>query len=101
MVGFRNNAGSAPLTNWVAPTPQQIAFGRGEPSSLRFYYCLSIANLFNVAGSMGFVAINNMDSTWTATFQTSVHPGSFCDVVHGAAMGGTCTGPSYGICSLY
>ena len=30
MVGFRNNVGSAALTNWVSPQSQQIAFGRGE-----------------------------------------------------------------------
>jgi hypothetical protein len=29
MVGFRNNVGSAALTNWVSPQSQQIAFGRG------------------------------------------------------------------------
>jgi len=29
MVGFRNNVGSAPVTHWVSPESQQIAFGRG------------------------------------------------------------------------
>ena len=29
MVGFRNNVGDAPLTGWVAPSSQQIAFARG------------------------------------------------------------------------
>ena len=30
MVGFRNTVGTAPMTNWVAPASQRIAFGRGE-----------------------------------------------------------------------
>ncbi|KAG6896178.1 hypothetical protein C0992_009836 [Termitomyces sp. T32_za158] len=30
MVGFRNNVGSAEMTDWVSPQPQQIAFGRGK-----------------------------------------------------------------------
>lgn len=30
MVGFRNNVGSTAITNWVSPSSQQIAFGRGE-----------------------------------------------------------------------
>ncbi len=30
MVGFRNHVGDAPLTGWVAPQSQQIAFGRGR-----------------------------------------------------------------------
>jgi hypothetical protein len=29
MVGFRNNVGSGPLTRWVSPSSQQIAFARG------------------------------------------------------------------------
>ena len=36
MVGFRNNVGSAALTNWVSPQSQQIAFGRGAYSPLAF-----------------------------------------------------------------
>ena len=30
MVGFHNAVGNAALTEWVAPQPQQIAFGRGQ-----------------------------------------------------------------------
>jgi hypothetical protein len=29
MVGFRNHVGTAPLTRWVSPSSQQIAFARG------------------------------------------------------------------------
>ncbi|PIL31197.1 hypothetical protein GSI_05895 [Ganoderma sinense ZZ0214-1] len=74
MVGFRNNVGDAALTNWVSPQSQQIAFGRG---------------------ALGFVAINNADSAWSTTFSTSLPDGSYCDVVHGSASGGNCTGGSF------
>lgn len=30
MIGFHNEAGTAPLTNWVTGTSGQIAFGRGK-----------------------------------------------------------------------
>ncbi len=36
MVGFRNNVGSAPLTRWVSPSSQQIAFARGTYQHLLF-----------------------------------------------------------------
>jgi hypothetical protein len=39
MVGFQNNVGSAPLTGWVSPSSQQIAFSRGT------YQCLFISSL--------------------------------------------------------
>ncbi|KAG6856815.1 hypothetical protein H0H87_000514, partial [Tephrocybe sp. NHM501043] len=71
MVGFRNNVGSATITNWVSPKSQQIAFGRG---------------------ALGFVAINNADSAWTATFTTSLPAGSYCDVISGKTSSGSCTG---------
>ena len=34
MVGFRNNAGSATITNWVSPQSDQIAFGRGKTNGI-------------------------------------------------------------------
>ncbi|KAK7047174.1 hypothetical protein VNI00_006840 [Paramarasmius palmivorus] len=71
MVGFRNTVGSAALNNWVSPQSQQIAFGRG---------------------SAGFVAINNADSGWSATFTTSLADGSYCDVISGSSSNGACTG---------
>ncbi|KAI0316240.1 glycoside hydrolase [Amylostereum chailletii] len=74
MTGFRNQVGSAALTNWVSPSSQQIAFGRG---------------------SAGFVAINNQDSSWTTTFSTSLPNGSYCDVVHGTASSGSCSNSSF------
>ena len=74
MVGFRNNVGSAALTDWVSPSSQQIAFGRG---------------------ALGFVAINNEDSEWESTFSTSLPDGSYCDVISGAPTGTQCAGQSY------
>ncbi|KAI0067436.1 glycoside hydrolase [Artomyces pyxidatus] len=78
MTGFRNHVGSSSLTEWVSPNSQQIAFGRG---------------------SLGFVAINNADSSWTMKFATSLPAGSYCDVVSGTSSGGSCTGSSFSIAS--
>ncbi|KAJ7160393.1 glycoside hydrolase [Mycena filopes] len=78
MVGFRNQVGSAAITNWVAPQAQQIAFGRG---------------------SAGFVAINNADAAWTATFTTSLPNGAYCDVISGKSSGGACTGSGFTVSS--
>ncbi|KAI0034829.1 glycoside hydrolase [Vararia minispora EC-137] len=78
MAGFRNSVGSAALTSWVSPSSQQIAFGRG---------------------SAGFVAINNADMSWTATFATNLADGSYCDVVHGTVSSGSCSGPSFTVSS--
>ncbi|TFK50230.1 glycoside hydrolase family 13 protein [Heliocybe sulcata] len=78
MVGFRNNVGSAALVDWVAPSSQQVAFGRG---------------------SAGFVAINNEDTSWTATFSTSLPAGTYCDVIHGSVSDGTCSTTTYTVSS--
>ncbi|KAK0475258.1 glycoside hydrolase family 13 protein [Armillaria novae-zelandiae] len=74
LVGFRNNVGSAALTDWVSPQSSQIAFGRG---------------------SAGFVAINNAASDWTSSFTTSLAAGSYCDVVSGTSSDSTCTGSGF------
>lgn len=78
MVGFHNEVGSSPLTNWVSPQSQQIAFGRG---------------------SAGFIAVNNADSPWSATFTTGeMADGSYCDVISGKNDNGRCSG---GSCVFY
>ncbi|KAJ7223444.1 glycoside hydrolase family 13 protein [Mycena pura] len=74
MTGFRNEVGAAPMVDWVAPTAQQIAFGRG---------------------SAGFVAINNADGAWSATFATALPSGAYCDVISGASAAGVCTGTGF------
>ncbi|KAH8996008.1 glycoside hydrolase [Lactarius akahatsu] len=76
MVGFRNQVGSAPLTGWISPSSQRIAFSRG---------------------SLGFVAINNADSEWSATFMTGLPAGSYCNVVDGTSVAGVCTGTAFTI----
>ncbi|KAF7327096.1 Alpha-amylase [Mycena kentingensis (nom. inval.)] len=74
MVSFRNQVGSAALVNWVSPQASRIAFGRG---------------------SAGFVAINNADSAWSATFTTSLANGAYCDVISGKSSNGACTGTGF------
>ncbi|KAI0275828.1 glycoside hydrolase [Russula aff. rugulosa BPL654] len=76
MVGFRNNVGDAPLTGWVASSSQQIAFARG---------------------SLGFVAINNMDTPWSANFATGLPAGSYCNVIEGLSNQGTCSGTAFSV----
>lgn len=71
MVGFRNNVGSSPVTNWVSPQSNQIAFGRG---------------------SLGYLAINNADTPWTSSFSTSLPNGIYCDVLSGSMSNGSCSG---------
>jgi len=73
MVGFRNVVGSAPLTGWVSPSSQRIAFARG---------------------TLGFVAINNQDSAWDATFSTGLPGGPYCNVIDGVAHADGCSGTS-------
>jgi len=73
MVAFHNTVGSEQMTNWVSPSSQRIAFGRG---------------------SVGFVAINNEDSAWDATFSTSLPAGTYCDAISGSVSSGKCTGTS-------
>jgi len=73
MVAFHNTVGSERMTNWVAPSSQRIAFGRG---------------------SLGFVAINNEASAWDATFSTSLPAGTYCDAISGSVSSGKCTGTS-------
>ncbi len=64
MVGFRNAAGTAELTDWWSEG-QALAFGRGD---------------------RGFVALNNGDAELSRTFRTSLPAGTYCDVA--AAQGG-------------
>ncbi|RMX18307.1 glycosidase [Legionella jordanis] len=75
MVAFYNAVQGQPLTNWWSNNNNAIAFGRG---------------------SKGFVIINHENKTLSATFQTSLWPGVYCDIIHGDITdGGKCTGPSY------
>jgi hypothetical protein len=64
--------------------------------------CVLVAHIFECAGSpcrcagsTGFVAINNADCAWTATFSTDLANGVYCDVIHGTVSSGVCSGPTY------
>ncbi|MFJ8082310.1 carbohydrate-binding module family 20 domain-containing protein [Streptomyces sp. NPDC096205] len=59
MVGFRNTAGTAAVTDWWDNGANAIAFGRGDKA---------------------FVAINHESSSLTRTYQTSLPAGTYCDV---------------------
>jgi alpha-amylase len=74
MVGLRNAAAGAAVTNWWSNGSNQIAFGRG---------------------SAAFVAFNRSGSALSRTFQTSLPAGTYCDVMSGDANGTTCTGTTY------
>ena len=74
MVGLRNAAADAPLTNWWSNGNDQIAFGRGNRA---------------------FVAFNRSDMPLTTTFQTSPPSGTYCDVMNGDPGENSCTGPTY------
>jgi alpha-amylase len=76
MVGLRNAAAGAGVTNWWSNGSNQIAFGRG---------------------SAGYTAFNRSGSALTRTFQTSLPAGTYCDVMAGDFANGSCSGPSYAV----
>ncbi|MER7488404.1 carbohydrate-binding module family 20 domain-containing protein [Streptomyces sp. NPDC126497] len=65
MVGFRNTAGSAAVTDWWDNGNDAIAFGRGNKA---------------------YVAINHESGSLTRTFRTSLPSGTYCDVQSGKAV---------------
>lgn len=74
MVEFRAVTAGEPVNNWQTfGSPQQIAFGRG---------------------TTGFVAINRTNAPFTATFQTSMPEGTYCDALTGGLLpdGSACVG---------
>lgn len=67
MVGFRNVAGSAPVTHWWDNGDYQIAFSRGDKA---------------------FIVINNQGGTKIdATLKTGLAPGQYCDLISGIVEG--------------
>jgi alpha-amylase len=76
MVGLRNAAAGAAVTNWWSNGNDQIAFGRG---------------------SAAYVAFNRSGAALSRTFQTSLPAGNYCDVMTGDANGTTCTGTTYAV----
>jgi alpha-amylase len=72
MVAWHNKVGDAPVTHWYSDKHNLIAFSRG---------------------SAGWIAINNERKAEIRTFSTGLAPGRYCDLMHGAYKGGTCSGP--------
>jgi alpha-amylase len=62
MVGFRNATAGTDVSDWQVPDDTTIAFGRGD---------------------RGFVVINLGTGSFSGTFDTSMDPGTYCDVVSG------------------
>jgi alpha-amylase len=73
MVGWHNVVGGAPLANWYDDGVNLIAFSRG---------------------ARGWIALNNHASAQTRTFGTGLRPGTYCDIIHGTAHNGSCSGPT-------
>ncbi len=71
MVSFRHVVAGTAIQNWWDDGSNAIAFSRG---------------------SEGFVAINNEDSTLTASIATSLAPGAYCDLLTGGLAGSVCAG---------
>ncbi|XP_032074411.1 pancreatic alpha-amylase-like [Thamnophis elegans] len=71
MVIFRNVVDGQPFTNWWDNNSNQVAFGRGN---------------------QGFIVFNNDDWNLTATLQTGLPEGIYCDIISGQKEGNTCTG---------
>ncbi len=74
LVGFRNAATGAGVTNWWSNGSTQIAFGRS---------------------GKGYVAFNRDGGTLSRTFQTDLPAGTYCDVANGDVTGTTCSGSTY------
>ena len=65
-----------------------------------FYLFYGSSNHACGIGSAGFVAINNVDSSWTNTFTTSLPAGTYCDVISGSKTTTGCSGNTYAFSSL-
>jgi alpha-amylase len=74
LVGLRNAAAGAGVTNWWSNGSTQIAFGRS---------------------GKGYVAFNRDGGTLSRTFQTDLPAGTYCDMANADVSGTTCTGASY------
>jgi alpha-amylase len=74
LVGLRNAAAGAGVTNWWSNGSTQIAFGRS---------------------GKGYVAFNRDGGTLSRTFQTDLPAGTYCDVANGDFTGNTCSGSTY------
>jgi alpha-amylase len=71
MAKFRNVADGKPMSNWWDNGSNQIAFGRGDRA---------------------FIAINNDNFAMDVTLKTGLPSGSYCDIISGNKVNGSCTG---------
>jgi alpha-amylase len=71
MVGFRRRTAGAPLTHWWDNGGNAIAFSRG---------------------ALGFVVINRESASVTATIQTGLPAGTYCDLLTGGRAASGCAG---------
>jgi alpha-amylase len=71
MAKFRNVANGQQVQNWWDNGFNQIAFARGDKA---------------------FLAINNDDRDMTLTLRSGLPSGSYCDIISGNKINGSCTG---------
>jgi len=76
MAMFRNIAGFEPVRNWWDNGNNQIAFSRGNKA---------------------FIAINNDDYAMDVNLQTGLSGGSYCDVISGNKINGSCSGKTINV----
>jgi alpha-amylase len=74
LVGLRNTAAGAAVTNWWSNGSTQIAFGRSGKA---------------------YVAFNRDGGSLSRTFQTDLPAGTYCDVANADVSGTACTGAAY------
>ncbi|ABC30861.1 Glycosidase [Hahella chejuensis KCTC 2396] len=74
MAKFRQaTAANAYISNVSRDGDNRLAFGRG---------------------GLGFVALNNDTGAWSASLDTGLPAGEYCDILHGDYVKGVCTGPT-------
>jgi alpha-amylase len=73
MAAFRRVVAGTAIVEWWDNGANAIAFSRGDK---------------------GFVAINNETTALTATVETSLPPGTYCDRLTGGLVGSSCAGTS-------
>uniref|UniRef100_A0A023EVZ4 Alpha-amylase n=1 Tax=Aedes albopictus TaxID=7160 RepID=A0A023EVZ4_AEDAL len=76
MIGFRNAVAGTQINDWWDNGNQQISFCRG---------------------ARGFIAFNLDTYDFNREAQTCLPNGTYCDVISGSAVNGTCTGKSIAV----
>ena len=73
LVRFRNSVGAAPVTHWWSNGNNAIGFARD---------------------GRGYVVVNREQTAVSATFDTGLPAGTYCDLARGTVRGSRCTGPT-------